>query len=134
MTIDFSVSEEFACSPAIIFQAWLSSAGHTQMTGSPATASDQAGEPFKAWDGYILGKNLELDPNRRILQAWRTSEFDADQPDSIVEIKLDPSGEGTRVTIRHWNLPEDGMQYRQGWEEFYFAPMKAFLEGAEPAA
>jgi uncharacterized protein YndB with AHSA1/START domain len=129
MPISFEVSTIIQASPPAIYHAWLDSQGHTAMTGSPAQVSPEVGAAFSAWDGYIHGKNLELDPPRRILQTWRTAEFADSDPDSLLEVLLEPEGGGTRVTLRHSNLPPHGDQYREGWEESYFTPMKAFFEG-----
>ena len=100
---------------------------HTKMTGSPARVSTEAGESFEAWDGYIQGVNIELERPSRILQSWRTSEFDDADEDSLVEILFKPMGLATRITIRHSRLTTDGMQYRQGWIDFYFIPMKVYF-------
>jgi hypothetical protein len=70
-----------------------------------------------------------LEPPRRILQQWRTSEFDDSDKDSILEILFESEGDGTRVTIRHSDLPGHGMQYRQGWIDSYFVPMMAYFGG-----
>ncbi|MEE9162109.1 MAG: SRPBCC domain-containing protein [Candidatus Neomarinimicrobiota bacterium] len=132
LAIEFEVSQLIPAMPEAIYQAWLSSEGHTAMTGSPATASDAVGEAFEAWDGYIQGRNLELEAPKRIVQSWRTAEFEASEEDSRLEILLTPQGEGTLVTLRHSQLPEQGMQYKQGWVDSYFLPMLAFFgEGAE---
>jgi uncharacterized protein YndB with AHSA1/START domain len=128
MSVAFEISEVFPATPQAIYQAWLNSEGHTAMTGSPAQASAQVGGSFSAWDGYITGKNLELEPGRRIVQAWRTIEFQQSDPDSRLDVTIEPEGKGTRVTIRHSNLPDDGMQYKQGWVESYFQPMLAYLQ------
>jgi len=127
MTIAFEVSELISASPEAIYQAWVSSAGHTAMTGSPAEASDIVGATFSAWDGYIFGHNLELEPGVRIVQAWRTSEFAENEADSRLEVVLTAHEDGTLVTIRHSNLPVDGEQYRQGWLDYYFAPMQEYF-------
>ena len=129
MGIEFEVSEVFPARPETVYAAWLSTGEHSRMTGSPAKVSARAGEPFEAWDGYIQGKNLELEPPHRILQQWRTSEFDASDKDSILEILFESEGDGTRVTIRHSDLPGHGMQYRQGWIDSYFVPMMAYFGG-----
>ena len=50
-------------------------------------------------------------------------------PDSLLEVLLEAVDGGTRVTLRHSNLPTDGDQYLQGWIDYYFTPMKAFFEG-----
>jgi len=127
MAIAFEISELISASPAAIYQAWLSSAGHTAMTGSPAEASSGVGEAFSAWDGYIIGHNVELEQDSRILQAWRTSEFAENEEDSRLEVILTSQESGTLVTIRHSDLPANGEQYRQGWQDFYFAPMQDYF-------
>jgi hypothetical protein len=99
------------------------------MTGGKAQVSDQVGGEFTAWDGYIKGKNLELQSPLRILQSWRTSDFQEEEPDSLLEIAFIPEGKITRVTIRHSDLPEHGLQYQSGWVEAYFNPMKEYFQG-----
>ena len=127
--VAFEISEILPATPLAIYQAWLNSEGHTRMTGSPAQSSDQVGGSFEAWDGYIFGKNLELAPDKQqIVQAWRTTEFQPSDPDSRLEITLAAEGKGTRVTIHHSNLPADGMQYKQGWVDYYFQPMLAYFQ------
>lgn len=127
MTRPFTLSAVVPATPDEIYRAWLSSHGHSAMTGSPAKASVRIGGRFTAWDGYISGKNLELEPGKRIVQAWRTTEFGTGDEDSVVEVTFKPSANGTRVTIRHSRLPVHGAQYRQGWIDFYLKPMKAYF-------
>jgi uncharacterized protein YndB with AHSA1/START domain len=123
----FEVSEEIPASPQQVYHAWLDSDQHSAMTGGEAIASDLVGDSFTAWDGYIEGKNVELDKGSRIVQHWRTSEFEDGDEDSLLEIEFKASRDNTLVTIRHSNLPEHGMQYKMGWVENYFIPMKAYF-------
>jgi activator of HSP90 ATPase len=124
----FTLTTILPATPQEIYEAWLSSEGHSQMTGSPAEVKAEPGGAFKAWDGYIWGRTLEMEAPRRIVQAWRTSEFPADSPDSRVEITLEESEGGTKVTLVHTNIPDgQGEGYKGGWEEFYFTPMHAFF-------
>jgi uncharacterized protein YndB with AHSA1/START domain len=134
MAVAFEISDVFPATPQVIYQAWLNSEGHTLMTGSPAQASAQVGGSFSAWDSYITGKNLELETDRRIVQAWRTIEFQQSDLDSLLEVTLETEGQGARLTIRHSNLPDDGMQYKQGWVESYFQPMLAYFQDRGGAA
>lgn len=114
-------------SPEQIYRDWLSSTGHTAFTGSPAEVDPAVGGRFTAWDGYIAGTNIELEPYRRILQAWRTSEFPTGSPDSQLEVLLEAVEGGTRLTINHSHIPEgQGAMYAQGWQDFYFTPMRAY--------
>jgi activator of HSP90 ATPase len=121
-----------------IYKAYLSSEGHSAMTGSPARVDGTVNGDFTAWDGYIKGMFLQLEKNKRILQAWRTAEFPADAEDSIVEILLEEEVALTRhsarrlattyktkLTLNHSNIPEgQADDYKKGWEDFYFKPMR----------
>ena len=127
MTVEFTVSDIIPASPQEIYRSWLDSLKHSKMTGSPAEASDKENGDFTAWDGYIQGKNIKLVPFSRIVQLWRTSEFENTDPDSDLEISFEQAEEGTLVIIRHSNLPAHGMQYQQGWIDAYFIPMKEFF-------
>jgi uncharacterized protein YndB with AHSA1/START domain len=128
MKINFEVSAEITASPQQIYKAWLNSEQHSAMTGGSAIVSDLVGDSFTAWDGYIEGSNLELKPDEKIIQHWRTSEFDPSDENSRLEIVFEAMKGGTLVTIRHSNLPEHGMQYKSGWVENYFDPMKEYFQ------
>jgi activator of HSP90 ATPase len=124
----FTLSETFNVSASEIYKAWLSSVGHSAITGSPANVDGKIGGKFTAWDGYIFGSTLELTPHQRIVQAWRTSEFPDDAPDSHLEVSFEEVEGKTRVTLTHSNMPEDQVDsYRQGWEDFYFKPMREYF-------
>ena len=128
MNVEFEVSDILSAPPEQIYTAWLDSDEHSEMTGSPARISSIVGGKFDAWDGYINGTNLELEPSSRILQLWRTSEFEDSDEDSLLEILLETTENGTIIKIRHTQLPEHGMQYQQGWRDSYFTPMKVYFK------
>ena len=128
MKNEFTLTVMIKAKAEDIYNAWLASEGHTAMTGSPAKVDGRAGGDFTAWDGYIWGTFQELEKNRRIVQSWRTSEFPEEADDSRVEILLEEKNGETKITITHTNIPEgqaDG--YKQGWEDFYFKPMKEYF-------
>ncbi len=128
MSYDLELVCELPASPQAVYEAWLSSAGHSAMTGAKAKASKKLGAAYSAWDGYIVGRNLELDYNRRIVQSWRTTEFAAGDPDSTVTVELTPLGAETRLTLRHAGVPDGQTSYENGgWREFYFEPMQAYF-------
>ena len=122
MPIKFIVGCIIDAAPEDVYKAWLQSASHAKMTGGAARVNARVDAEFQAWDGYISGRNLELDPGRRILQAWRTSAFTEAEADSLLEVLFKPYGARTRLQIRHSQLPAHGMQYKQGWVESYFTP------------
>jgi len=126
MPFEFSVSDVIPATPNEIFDAWLDSRGHEQLTGGqPAQISANEGANFTAWNGYITGRNLKLEPTRRIVQSWRTTKFTKDDPDSQIEVLLEPVAGGTKVTVHHTNVPDGHTSYRDGgWQNNYFDPMK----------
>ncbi len=126
MPFDFSVADVVPASPREIYDAWLDSRGHAAMTGGQAARiTARVGADFTAWDGYITGRNLKLEPGRRIVQSWRTRKFTRDDPDSQIEVLLEAVGGDTKVTVRHTNVPDGHTSYRDGgWQKSYFEPMK----------
>ena len=117
-------------SPQVVYQAWLDSQGHSAFTGSPAEVDPAIGGRFTAWDGYISGITLELEPYRRIVQSWRTSEFPLDSPDSRLKVLLESTLEGVKISLLHSEIPVgQGATYAQGWEDYYFTPMLEYFSG-----
>lgn len=126
MPMDFELTTFVPAAPKDVYDAWLSSEDHTAMTGSRAVIDPKVGGTFTAWDGYIEGTTLERDPPRRIVQTWRTTGFAADDEDSVIEVVLEPEAEGTRLTLRHSNVPDGHAGYEDGgWKRSYFDPMAA---------
>ena len=77
--------------------------------------------------GYITGRNLELIPNERLVQAWRTSSWDAGDF-SIVKFVLVAEGKETKLTFEHRGFPEgQGGHLAEGWHTHYWDPLAKFL-------
>ncbi len=128
MKTKFTVHTMLPTEPEKVFRAWLSTEGHAAMTGSPAKVEPRVGGTFIAWDGYITGKTLELRPYSRIVQAWRTSEFAETDPDSRIEVVIEPAEGGAMLTLTHSDIPAGQAEsYESGWEESYFAPMREYF-------
>lgn len=128
MAYDFELTTVLPASPLAVYEAWITSDGHSAMTGAEAHVDARAGGAYDAWDGYITGRTLALVPGQRIVQTWRTSEFTAADADSQVDVLLEPVEGGTRLTLRHTNVPDDQLDYEQGgWQESYFEPMREYF-------
>jgi len=132
MPYSFTLTTTIPASPQEVYDAWLDSLAHSEMTGGAATMSDVIGADVSAWDKYITGRNIELIPGERIVQSWRTSEFGAEHEDSIITLTLEPVEEGTLLTLEHTNVPEEHRSYEEGgWQENYFEPMVAYFTERE---
>jgi hypothetical protein len=55
----FSLTTTIPASAQEIYDAWLDSITHSEMTRSKASMSDEVGAEVSAWDGYITGGNLD---------------------------------------------------------------------------
>ena len=126
--MDFTLTTQIKATPKQIYKSWLSTQRHSKMTGSPAYVSDKVGDTFKAWEGYITGRNIELEPYARIVQSWRSSNFEDNESDSQIEVLLSENGEETILTLKHTNVPESGEHYKDGWNKHYFEPMQHYFE------
>jgi activator of HSP90 ATPase len=99
------------------------------MTETPAAQiSARVGGKFIAGGGYMRGTTLELDPPRKIVQSWRTTEFSEDAPDSRLEVTLEKTEGGTKITIVQTEIPAGkGTSLRQASIDYYFTPMKRYF-------
>jgi len=128
MSEELKLSVVLPALPQKVYEAWLDSAAHSDFTGSPAKIDPRMGGDFLAWDGYISGKTLALEPFHHIRQTWRTSDFPENAPDSILDILFEAVGAHTRLTLIHTEIPDgQSEQYRQGWEDYYFSPMNDYF-------
>jgi len=93
-------------------------------SGEKAEMSAEPGTEFSLWDGSIVGKNLEFESGKKIVQQWY---FGEQQEPSIVTIKLHIDPRGTSVELKHSNIPDQDYQdIVEGWNEVYFASLRDF--------
>jgi len=93
----------------------------------PAEISREAGGAFALFGGYVSGRQLELVPNERIVEAWRAGSWDAGIY-SIARFELVEQGTGTKIVFDHTGFPKgDGEHLAEGWKINYWQPMEKFL-------
>lgn len=93
----------------------------------PAEISKEAGGAFALFGGYITGRNIELVPNERIVQAWRVGSW-APGVYSIAKFGLVEEGSGTKIMFDHTGFPNGEAEHlASGWKSNYWEPMGKFL-------
>jgi uncharacterized protein YndB with AHSA1/START domain len=128
MGYSYTLTALIPASPRDIYDTWLDSRGHSAMTGGKATQSAKVGAAVTAWNDYITGKNLHLEPGKRIVQTWRTTQFTDAHGDSVITVTMTKVPGGTRLTLNHANVPDDQTSYEEsGWKEHYFTPMQRYF-------
>jgi len=118
----------FKASPERIYQALTDSKIFTEFTGEDmAQISREAGGTISLFGGYVIGRNIELVPNQRIVQAWRAKNWD-DGVYSIVKFELKGQRSETRIIFDHSGFPEGNREHLdQGWHKMYWEPLRKYL-------
>jgi len=116
--------------PEEVYAALMTTRGHEGFSGAPARILPKVGTTFVVWGGYIHGKNLELEPGRRIVQSWRPSEETWPQDYySTVTYTLSPATGGTRLQFEQAGVLADHAGHlTAGWKESYWEPLRKYLQ------
>jgi activator of HSP90 ATPase len=120
--------ESIPASPDEVYEAFVDANKHSAFTGSKATCDSKVGGEFTAWDGYIWGKNLELQKGKKIVQEWSTTDWPDHFPPSKLELNFKKTKSGTEISMIHSNVPaEQADEIAEGWVEFYWQPLKKYF-------
>ena len=118
---------DFTASPQQLYEALLDSKQFAEFFGRPAEINREVGGAFSLFKGHIIGRNVELIPNERIVQAWRVVTW-PEGAYSIVRFELKPQGSGTRLVLDHIGFPEGLHDHlAAGWEENYWSLLKKYF-------
>jgi activator of HSP90 ATPase len=129
----------FKASPARVYQVLTNAAlfnkvvvlsGALQamkLRASHVKLSSKEGDAFALFGGYITGRQVELTPGVRVVQAWRAGSW-APHIFSIVRFELATHPEGCKLIFDHTGFPnEEAESLANGWREHYWVPMGKVL-------
>lgn len=123
---DFKKYYIIPAEPEIVYAALTNPLTLQAWTGDEAEMSTEPGSEFSLFDGSIVGKNLEFEEGKKLVQQWY---FGEQEEPSIVTIKLHPHKFGTSAELRHTNIPDhDYNDITEGWDEAYFGSLIEFYE------
>jgi activator of HSP90 ATPase len=101
------------------------------VSSHPARISREPGGAFSLFGDYIVGRQIELVENRRIVQAWRVTSWDPGIY-SIARFELAEQGSSTKLVFDHTGFPAGKAEsLAAGWHEHYWQPLEKFLNGAQ---
>jgi uncharacterized protein YndB with AHSA1/START domain len=118
---------DFKASPQRLYEALLDQKQFAAFSGLPATIDSTPGGAFSMFGGLIEGRNVELVPNRRIVQAWRPAAWAAGLY-SLIRFEFEPRGTETTLFFDHTAFPAgdyDSLDW--GWHNHYWDPLKKYL-------
>ncbi len=120
--------------PEAVYEAYVDLEKHTAFTGSPARGTSRVGGSFTAWDGYISGRFTALEPGKKVVHEWVTTEWPEGCGPSRVELTFKRLSSGrTELAMTHSGVPAEQMaDYAQGWEESYWEPLREYFSLGDP--
>jgi activator of HSP90 ATPase len=87
----------------------------------------EAGGYFTLFGGHIVGRQIELLPNERIVQAWRVVDWNPGVY-SIVKFEFTEQGSSTKIIFDHAGFPQGkGQHLAEGWKMNYWEPLEKYL-------
>jgi activator of HSP90 ATPase len=120
---------EITATPEDVYLALTNPATIQLWSGDLAEMSTEPESEFSLWDGSIVGRNIEFEPNKKIVQEWY---FGEQEELSIVTIKLHQHKKGTSVELHHTNIPdEDFAAICEGWDDDYWGSIIDFYTDDE---
>src|SRR5689334_18351953 len=121
--------ETFSGPPARVYRVLLSGREFAAFSGERAQIDPRVGGAFSLFNGQVVGRNVDLVPNRRIVQAWRAV---GDWPPgiySLVHFELAPTSTGTQLALDHTGFQEGDFDHlNAGWAPHYWDPMRRYFE------
>jgi activator of HSP90 ATPase len=119
---------DFTASPQRVYAALVSTKEFTAFSGMPASVTNAVGGAITLFEGHITGRNVELLPGKRVVQAWRTVDWPAGVY-SIARFELTAKGTGTHLVFDQTGFPEaERASLAAGWESHYWAPLRKYRQ------
>ena len=98
-----------------------------KLQAAPCEISPEPGGGFSLFGGYITGRQIELTPNVRIVQAWRAGSW-APHVYSIARFELADDPAGARLVFDHTGFPDaEAESLARGWRAHYWEPLAKLL-------
>ncbi len=94
------VSRVVSCTTKSFWKALVSREGQDSLMGEDAILGSK-GESWRAADG-TFGVIRTYHPNEQVRFSWHA---DDNSPSTLVDLRLIPTDEGTRLELHHENLP-----------------------------
>ncbi|EMY68464.1 hypothetical protein LEP1GSC199_2943 [Leptospira vanthielii serovar Holland str. Waz Holland = ATCC 700522] len=120
---------KFKASPMTIYQFIADSKKVTALTGETAMISKRIGGDFSTMSGKVSGIIVDLEPSRRIVQAWRRNDF----PEGIFSMATftfkETTEGGTELTLTHRGVPKALIpDVEEGWRKNYWDMIRNALK------
>jgi activator of HSP90 ATPase len=119
---------EFKTAAQAVYEALLDAKKFTAFSGRAAEINGEVGGAFSLFGGHIVGRNVELVPNQRIVQVWRVVTW-PEGVYSIARFDFKSEGSGSQLLFTHIGFPEGLRDHLvEGWDANYWTLLKKYLQ------
>jgi activator of HSP90 ATPase len=109
--------------PVQVYAILADASALSALSGMSGVPGRSAGEEFSGFDGHVTGRQIELVPGERVVQAWRFPQW-APGTYSMVSFTLTAEAGGTRLVIDQHGVPDDWHDHvNTNWPTFYLTPL-----------
>lgn len=110
-----------------VYDALMDSKKHAEFTNAKAQIDNKVGGKFTAWDDYIEGESIELDPGKKIVQKWRGSDWTEGEYSRVTYTLKDVDG-GCEIDFHQSDVPSEfAKDVEQGWSDYYWEPLRKYF-------
>ncbi|MGP3948582.1 SRPBCC family protein [Streptomyces sp. 7N604] len=132
-----TVERRIAARPETVFSFFTDRDRWLSWMGADGEFTFEPGGPYRTHvtgDNHASGRFLEIDPPKRVVFTWGWEGGGMAVPpgSTIVEINLEPDGDGTLLRLVHRDLPPQARApHAEGWNH-YMDRLTVRAEGGDP--
>lgn len=109
-----------------LFHLYIDPEKHSALHGGARTyISGIEGDKFSLLNGNLTGRNLQIIPDRMIVQSWRGNVWKEQDLDSILVMTFLNTPGGSTIEMVHCCTPP---QFKELWDEVYWKPIRKYLK------
>lgn len=113
---------EMNAKPEEVFEALVNPDIIQHWSGDEAKMSADVGAKFSLWGGQMFGTNLEVIPNKKIVQEWCYEQWE--KPSKVTFI-IKAKGDISIVSLYHEDVPEKSLEsIAEGWDSYYLGAIR----------
>nr|CAD7592029.1 unnamed protein product [Timema genevievae] len=123
-TTTLNLGHNFQCTAEEFYNAMTVLELVQAFTRGPVKLEAEVGGKFELFGGNIHGDFVELVPNKKIVQRWRSKRWPAEHY-SIVTFTIEQKDDHTEVRVLQIGVPQsEADSTRENWEYYYWDSVK----------
>lgn len=133
-TSSVSHEQDIECGPDNLYACFTVAECFSAFTHSSCNVEPVIGKDFSLCNGYLAGKFLELDENKKIVMELRQSNWtEGVVSKATLDFKFKPDGGSTKLMVTHTGIPKSHVgECAARWKEWCHRVIRTFGYGSIP--